>query len=63
VHPANPSRHTPLIPQNIAREVDRLVSMIFATYDLNNDNLLQQSEFRLVLANFPFLVCNVAPPP
>jgi hypothetical protein len=36
--------------------------MIFATYDLNNDNLLQQSEFRLVLANFPFLVCNVAPP-
>eukprot|EP01134_Creolimax_fragrantissima_P001271 CFRG1271T1 len=41
--------------KHILRDIDRLVSVIFATYDVNNDGILSKSEFVHVLGNFPFL--------
>ncbi|KNC83411.1 hypothetical protein SARC_04328, partial [Sphaeroforma arctica JP610] len=39
----------------LLRDIDRLCSVIFATFDINNDGVLSQSEFVHVLSNFPFL--------
>eukprot|EP00124_Ichthyophonus_hoferi_P003925 Ihof_evm4s381 gene=Ihof_evmTU4s381 len=39
----------------LAREIERLVANIFALYDSDNDNMLEEVEFRHVLHSFPFL--------